>query len=72
MKSSETIEKAPDMTVLELAQLMSGYASDMEKRFDDMDARFDRLEHIVLPSHDRRIEKLEDESRHVRTYLKLA
>jgi len=68
--------ESKDMTVLELAGLMSKYASHTEEQLrslrTEMHDRFDRIENIILPAHERRIEKLEDESRHVRTYLKLA
>ncbi len=68
-----------DMTVTDLAVLMmNGFRdvridmnkgfSDVGARFNTLEDRFDQLEH----RHNARIEKLEDDSRIVRTVLKLA
>ena len=41
----------------------------MDDRFDTMDERLDRIEHLLIGSHDRRIEKTEDDIRIIKTLL---
>ena len=39
---------------------------NIDKRFDAMDKRFDKIENVVLASHQKRIEKLEAEIKDLR------
>ena len=41
----------------------------MEKRFDVIDDRFDRIEKLILADHKRRIERLEDQVKDLRKLL---
>lgn len=41
----------------------------MEKRFDAIDDRFDRIEKLILANHKRRIERLEDQVKDLRDLL---
>jgi hypothetical protein len=54
-----------------LAKLIARGFTEMDKRFDAIDARFDRIENITLRDHENRIERLEDGQRVVKTYLKI-
>ncbi|MDP1760177.1 MAG: hypothetical protein Q8L01_01845 [Candidatus Woesebacteria bacterium] len=38
----------------------------VDKRFEQMDKRFDKIENLVLASHQKRIEKLEQEVKELR------
>jgi len=61
-----TIEKLAEMTQRGFESL----EKTMEKRFDEVDKRFDRIENITLRNHKNRIEKLEDNVREIKTTLK--
>jgi archaellum component FlaC len=41
----------------------------VEKRFDGIDDRFDRIEKLILADHKRRIERLEDQVKDLRDLL---
>ncbi|MBI4120538.1 MAG: hypothetical protein HY454_03690 [Parcubacteria group bacterium] len=43
--------------------------SDMNKRFDAVDKRFDRMENLILADHKRRIEKLELDMKELKNAL---
>ncbi len=43
--------------------------SDMNKRFDGVDARLDHIEKLILADHKRRIEKLELDMRELKSAL---
>jgi DNA anti-recombination protein RmuC len=43
----------------------------IDERFDQMDRRFDRIENISIGSHERRIEKLEDNVLEIKTKIGL-
>ncbi len=64
-----------DMTVYDLAQLMMQGFAQFDERFERLEARFDGLEARFDASeyrYNKRLEKLEDDSRIVRTKLNLA
>jgi archaellum component FlaC len=42
---------------------------EMEKRFDAVDDRFDRIEKLILADHKRRIERLEEQVKDLRDLL---
>jgi archaellum component FlaC len=42
---------------------------EIEKRFDAVDDRFDRIEKLILPDHKRRIERLEEQVKDLRDLL---
>jgi archaellum component FlaC len=42
---------------------------DVDKKFKDMDERFDRIEKLILADHKRRIERLEQDVKELRNLL---
>jgi hypothetical protein len=60
--------KKKNVTIDDLAVMVSkGFSGvdkcfeSMDKRFDLVDKRFDKIENLILENHKRRIEKLESE-----------
>jgi len=65
----------PEMTVYDLARLMMQGFDRVDERFEQVDARFDRLEarfDSLEYRHNKRLEKLEDDSLVMRRKLQLA
>ena len=48
---------------------MDGQFTGVNKRFDEIDSRLNRIENILIRTHENRIEKLEDTMRIVLTRL---
>lgn len=63
----DTDKKIDDLAVM----VQKGFAetatkADMDLRFKEVDKRFDKIENLVLASHQKRIEKLESEVKELR------
>ena len=43
----------------------------IDKRFDNLESRLDHLESVFIASHDRRLDRLEDNVRIIKTVLKI-
>ena len=48
---------------------LSGLKSEMDKRFDGVDKRFDKIENLILIDHKRRLEKLESDMKELKNAL---
>jgi cob(I)alamin adenosyltransferase len=70
------------MTIEDLAVMVQGgfdevngkiinIRDEMDQGFKEVNQRLDRIENILIAGHDRRIERLEDNMREVKTALKI-
>jgi hypothetical protein len=70
------------MTIEDLAVMVQGGFSEVNEKFTEVhdkidrgfkevNQRLDRIENILIAGHDRRIEKLEDGMREIKTALKI-
>ena len=57
------------ITIENLAGMVQRGFGEMEKRFDAVDDRFDRIEKLILADHKRRIERLEEQVKDLRDLL---
>lgn len=57
------------ITIEHLAGMVQRGFGDMEKRFDAVHDRFDRIEKLILADHKRRIERLEEQVKDLRDLL---
>jgi archaellum component FlaC len=57
------------ITIEHLAGMVQRGFVEMEKRFDAVDDRFDRIEKLILADHKRRIERLEEQVKDLRDLL---
>lgn len=55
------------VTIEDLAGMVKHGFDAVDLRFDKMDTRFDRIERIVLASYNRRIERLDEEVRDIKS-----
>ena len=54
------------VTIEDLAGMVSRGFNGVNKRFDEMGGRLDRIEKLILVSHNRRIERLEEEVKEIK------
>jgi archaellum component FlaC len=57
------------VTTEDLAAMVQRGFKEVDKRFDAMDDRFDRIEKLILADHKRRIERLEEQVHDLRDLL---
>ncbi len=57
------------VTIEDLAVMVKKGFADVDKRFDGVDDRLDRIEKLILADHKRRIERLEEQVKDLRDLL---
>ena len=58
-----------ETTIDDLAVMVKHGFDGMDKRFNEVDKRFDRLERLILVDHRQRIERLEEKVADIRGLL---
>jgi hypothetical protein len=63
------MSKKKTVTIEDLAGMVQRGFKDVDKRFDGVEDRLDRIEKLMLVDHKRRIERLEEQVKDLRDLL---